>query len=179
MTFKKFTDELRVYFYAHLYHKDLFLYNYAAELNVVGDYMESQQIALECDSLWADYDLQMLIGVNCLQLQQYSETETYLRKAAAMCPVKFMPLFQLTKLYQETERQEEAQELAQIILDKEVKIASPVINSIKNKMRYLLNELSNLSDLSQIVKSKMELTATYSWQDYLLDVRIPKAILPT
>jgi len=41
-----------------------------------------------------------------------------------------MPLFQLTELYQETERQKEAQELAQIILDKEIKIASPVINSI-------------------------------------------------
>ena len=45
MTFKKFTDELRVYFYAHLYYKDLFLYNYVARLNVVGDYMASQQIA--------------------------------------------------------------------------------------------------------------------------------------
>ena len=53
MTFKKFADELRVYFYAHLYHKVLFLYNYAAELNVDGHYVESQQIAVECDIVWS------------------------------------------------------------------------------------------------------------------------------
>ena len=144
MTFKKFADELRVYFYAHLYHKVLFLYNYAAELNVDGHYVESQQIAVECDNLWADYDLQMLMADNCRQLQQYRATESYLKKAAAMCPVKFMPLYQLTELYQETGRQKEAQELAQIILDKEIKIASPVISSIKNKMGKVLDD-SNIT----------------------------------
>jgi hypothetical protein len=86
----------------------------------------------------------MLMADNCLQLQQYCATESYLKKAAAMCPVKFMPLFQLTELYQETERQKEAQELAQIILDKEIKIASPVINSIKNKMGKVLDD-SNIT----------------------------------
>ena len=98
--------------------------------NSKGDSAYLKKGGIKCDSLWADYDLQMLMADNCLQLQQYCATESYLKKAAAMCPVKFMPLFQLTELYQETERQKEAQELAQIILDKEIKIASPVINSI-------------------------------------------------
>ena len=126
--------------HAHLNYKDLFLYNYAAELNIVGHYVESQRVGLECEKLWADYDLQMLMADNCRQLKKYSETETYLSKAAAMCPVKFMPLYQLTELYLETGRKDEAQELAQIILDKEVKIASPVINSIKNKMGKMLDD---------------------------------------
>ncbi|HKM45776.1 MAG TPA: hypothetical protein VJY12_09995, partial [Dysgonamonadaceae bacterium] len=116
--------------YTHLCYNDLFLYNYAAELNVAEYHDESMKVATECNKLWADYDLQMLMADNCLQLQQYCATESHLKKAAAMCPIKFMPLFQLTELYQETERQKEAQELAQIILDKEIKIASPVINSI-------------------------------------------------
>ncbi len=98
--------------YTHLRHKDLFLYNYAAELNVVGHYEESLQITYECEKLWADYDLQMLMADNCLQLQQYTETENHLKKAAAMCPVKFMPLYQLTEFYLEAGRKEEARVLA-------------------------------------------------------------------
>lgn len=129
--------------YRYLRHNDLFLYNYAAELNVAEHFDESLQIARECNNLWADYDLQMLMADNCLQLKQYNETESYLQKAAAMCPVKFMPLYQLTKLYMETERKEEARSLAQKIVDKDVKIPSPIINSIKSKMRSLLNERNN------------------------------------
>ena len=59
--------------YTHLRYKDLFLYNYAAELNVAGYYEESLQIASECEKLWADYDLQMLMADNCRQLQQDRE----------------------------------------------------------------------------------------------------------
>ncbi len=73
-------------------------------------------------------------------MQQYKDAESYLKKAVAMCPVKFMPLYQLTELYLETGRKEEALELAQEIVEKQEKIQSPVINSIKNKMRKLLNE---------------------------------------
>jgi hypothetical protein len=144
--------------YAHLHHKDLFLYNYAAELNVVEHYEESQQIALECDSFWADYDLQMLMADNCLQ---------------------FIPLYQLSELYQETGRKEEARVLAKKILDKKVKIPSPVINSIIIKMRNLLNEPDSLDDSIQLIKSDMRTTVSSSWQDCLLDPRIPRALLPT
>lgn len=165
--------------YTHLRHKDLFLYNYAAELNVAEHYKESQQIARECDNIWADYDLQMLMADNCRQLQQYGEAESYLEKAAAMCPVKFMPLYQLTGLYMETGRKEEARVLAQKILDKKIKIPSPVINSIKNKMRSLLNDPDSLNDSSRLIKSNINSTTTTSWQDCLLDFRTPRALLPT
>ncbi len=165
--------------YTHLHRKDLFLYNYAAELNVVGHYKESLQIAHECDILWADYDLQMLMADNCLQLRQYSDTEKHLKKAAAMCPVKFMPLYRLVELYLKTGRKEEARVLAQKILDKKVKIPSLVINSIKIKMRNLLNAPDSLDDSTQLIKSDMKTTVTSSWQDCLLDPRIPRALLPT
>jgi len=126
--------------YIHLHRNELFLYNYAAELNVARHYEESQQISQECDNIWADYDLQMLMADNCLKLQQYKEAERHLKKAVAMCPVKFMPLYRLTELYLETGRKDEALELAKKIVSKQEKIPSPVINSIKNKMRKLLNE---------------------------------------
>ncbi|MDR0368666.1 MAG: O-antigen ligase family protein [Bacteroidales bacterium] len=166
--------------YTHFRYKDLFLYNYAAELNVVGKCEESLRIARECDSLWADYDLQMLMADNCENLQQYSEAENYLKKAAAMCPVKFMPLYRLAELYIETGRKEEARVLAQKILDKTVKVSSPVISSIKRKMQSLLKEPDkSLNDSSQIIHHDMKPTITSSWQDCLPNRTTPRALLPT
>ena len=126
--------------YTYMRHNDLFLYNYAAELNVAGLYDESYKIARECNNLWADYDLQMLMADNTLHLQQYDKTESYLNKAAAMCPVKFMPLYRLAELYMETGQTDEARSLAQKIVEKDVKIPSPVIGSIKMKMRNFVKE---------------------------------------
>lgn len=132
--------------YTHLRYNDLFLYNYAAELNVAGYHDESMKVATECNKLWADYDLQMLMADNCLKLQQYCATESYLKKAAAMCPVKFMPLYRLTELYLETGRKDDAHVLAHKILNKKVKIHSALISSIKNKMQKLLNEAESWDD---------------------------------
>lgn len=128
--------------YKHLRHNELFLYNYAAELNVAEHYEESMQIARECNELWVDYDLQMLMADNCLQLQQYDKKEDHLKKAAAMCPVKFMPLYRLVELYLETEQTDEAIGLAQEILAKQVKVSSPVIKNIKERMKNILNEIN-------------------------------------
>ncbi len=165
--------------HAHLHHKDLFLYNYAAELNVAGKYDESLKIAFECEKLLADYDLQMLMADNCLQMQQYKQTEDYLKKATAMCPVKFMPLYRLVMLYSETEREEEAIILAQKVLDKKIKVPSAIINSIKNKMRNLLDESGRLNGSLQTINHIMKPTITTSWQDCFLDLRTPRALLPT
>ena len=78
-----------------------------------------------------------------------------------------------------TGRREEARVLAQKILDKKVKILSPVINNIKSKMRNLLNKPDSLNDSSQLINHDMKPTATSSWQDCLMDLRTPRALLPT
>ena len=130
--------------HTHLGHNELFLYNYAAELNVVTQNEESLRIAKECNVLWADYDLQMLMADNCQHLQRYDEAEAYLKQASAMCPVKFMPLYKLAELYVETDQNGKALLLAQQIMNKEVKIASPTISSIKGKMQRLLDETKSI-----------------------------------
>jgi tetratricopeptide (TPR) repeat protein len=119
---------------------ELFLYNYAAELNVAGHYDESLDIGRKCERLWADYDLQMLLADNCLQLKRYPEAEAHYKKASAMCSVKFVPLYELANLYLATGQTGKALSLAQKIVDREIKIPSATIHAIKNRMRELLNE---------------------------------------
>ncbi|OJX88031.1 MAG: hypothetical protein BGP01_07010 [Paludibacter sp. 47-17] len=120
---------------------ELFLYNYAAELNVVERYEKSIQIALECEQRLADYDLQMLLAENYMCLYKYEEAEKHYKKAAAMCPVRFLPLQKLVEVYVQTDRAQKAASLAQLIIDKEVKVPSASISSIKNQMQAIVLEL--------------------------------------
>jgi O-antigen ligase len=129
--------------YDKLRTNELFLYNYAAELNVVEQYERSLEIAHECERLWADYDLQMLMADNYRQLQQYEEAERHFRKMAAMCPAKFMPLYELAKLCEATGREAEALAMAEQIIAKKVKISSSTIAVIKREMQELVNRINN------------------------------------
>jgi tetratricopeptide (TPR) repeat protein len=123
-----------------LQNNELFLYNYAAELNVVKQYDKSLAIAHACERFWADYDLQMLMADNYRKKLQYKEAEQHYIKISLMCPVKFMPLYQLAELYMETGQKKKAVTFAQQIVDKEVKIPSTTVSTIKQKMRQLIEK---------------------------------------
>ncbi|GHT77093.1 hypothetical protein AGMMS50262_17240 [Bacteroidia bacterium] len=131
--------------YEHLHKRlansELFLYNYAAELNVAKQYDKSLAIAQECEKLWEDYDLQMLMADNYQNMQQYQEAEFHYIKASNMCPVKFMPLYQLYKLYEVTGEKENALEIANKIIEKPVKVMSPTIKNIQQEIQQKLNDL--------------------------------------
>jgi len=118
-----------------LRNNELFLYNYAAELNFANRYEESLSVAKECESLWADYDLQMLLADNYLQMKNYPEAEQHYQKAAAMCPAKFVPLYKLFQLYETTGEKENICKIAKIIIDKPVKVISPTVNQIKIEVK--------------------------------------------
>lgn len=140
--------------YPTLSNNELFLYNYAAELNVAGNYSESLQIGKKCEQLWADYDLQMLMADNYEKLLRYSEAEQRYKRAAAMCPVKFMPLYKLAKLHEEQGNIAEAQELAKIIIDKKVKIPSHAVAVIKHEMQQLVEREENRTSATQCEASE-------------------------
>lgn len=109
----------------------LFLYNYAAELNYGGSYKKSQQIAQECSKYLSDYELQLLMGDNCVKMKEYERAEIYFQQAAYMCPVRFVPLYELMKIYQLKEERQKTKEIAERISCKPVKIPSERIERIK------------------------------------------------
>jgi O-antigen ligase len=128
---------------------ELFLYNYAAELSVAADYGKSLQVARECEQLWADYDLQMLMADSYEKQNQREAAEGHYRKAAAMCPVKFVPLYRLAKLHAAAGRRSEALALAKIIVGKKVKIPSHAVAAIKREMQQLVEREENLPPAAQ------------------------------
>jgi O-antigen ligase len=159
--------------------KELFLYNYAAELNVVRRYGESLSVARECERLMADYDLQMLIADNCRQLKRHEEAEAHYKKASMMCPVKFVPLYELATLYLAAGQTGKALTLAQKIVDKEIKIPSATVHAIKNRMRELLNgQDTGASAEAQGRNKDVSPTKIPTGQDFLSALQTPEGRLP-
>jgi O-antigen ligase len=143
--------------YKILYNKlkgnELFLYNYTAELNFVKRYEESLQAGKECERLFADYDLQMIMADNYRQLKRYKGAENYYIKASRMCPVRFIPLYELAKIYLEEGREGEALALANTILAKKVKTPSPTVSMIRNEMRRMIK---NIKDKQQSERKRQD-----------------------
>lgn len=119
-----------------------FLYNYAVNLSKIGQYEKSLAVAERCSRLWADYYLQIILGDDCLKLGRHRFAETYFSNAAAMCPVRFIPWYKLVTVYQAMGRTDDARALAQLILDKTIKVPSPVVYAIRREMRQLIDSLT-------------------------------------
>lgn len=117
-----------------------FIYNYAAKLNNVGNIEKSAEIAIDCEIMLNDYDVQMLMADNYKELEKYAVAEQYFKKASAMCPIRFMPLYELVKLYQTIGNNDEALTLAKRIFSKEEKIPSSTITAIKLEMQRFIEE---------------------------------------
>jgi O-antigen ligase len=135
--------------YRYLDHNGLFLYNHAAELHEAGEYEQSIAVFERCMHYYNDMDVQMLLADNYRELHGYDEAEHHLKTAAAMCPVRFVPLYELAKLYDATGRHDDALAVAQQILDKKIKIPSHTVSAIKKEMRQLMEREENRAPATQ------------------------------
>jgi hypothetical protein len=112
---------------------DLFLYNYAAEMNYRRQYSLSLDIAMKASSGWADYNLQLIMAHNYQQLRQYRDAEFHYRLASEMCPNRFLPLYGLLTTYEFSRENEKVLETAKAIIEKPVKVPSNTVDRIKQK----------------------------------------------
>ena len=112
-----------------------FLYNYAAVLLEDKQYAKSLEISLQCRRYWADYDLELIIGEIYQQLQDRGKAEAYYNHAALMCPSRFLPLYKLFFLYKENAEEELMYDMAELIVNKPMKVRTPSILMMKKEMK--------------------------------------------
>lgn len=132
--------------YPFLRENPLFLYNYGAELHHAGKWGEAAAVLEACAEGLDDTDVQMLLGNACEQSGDDAGAEGHFRQAAMMCPVRFMPLYRLVRLYERTGRQEEALRLAGELVEKPVKVPSYAVEKIKRECRELLEKGTEKGD---------------------------------
>lgn len=112
----------------------LFLYNYGAELNFIGESQKSNSVLLETARLFNDIDLQLLLAENYQKMKQYKEAENCLILASNMIPNRFIPLHRLFHIYKVIGNNEKAKDIAKTLLNKPIKIISPEVLMIKSEM---------------------------------------------
>jgi len=126
--------------YPYLKYNSLFLYNYGAELNFVRQFERSKILLKECQKKFNDYDLQMLLADNYYHIGDTTEAISIYQHAENMIPCKFLPLYRQFQIYKKNENVSNAKEIAQKIVEKQVKVKSTTVESIIEKADNYLNE---------------------------------------
>lgn len=132
--------------YAELYPKlnedPYFLYNYAYVLSEAGDYERAYQMATESFINMSNYDTALSLADNAKECGKQECAEEYYRLASRMCPVRFMPLYELFYLYKDEGRTDEMKITGESILSKPVKVNSFEILRMKMDVRRIMMELN-------------------------------------
>ncbi len=126
-----------------LRNKPLFLYNFAAELNVARRYEESILIGSQCQYRFADYYTQLLLANNYKNIGEYEYAFRHWTLASEMCPNRFVPLYEQFKAYISMQDTLRAQQIGKLILEKPIKIQSMEVHRIiESVKRHITNTKS-------------------------------------
>lgn len=116
-----------------------FLYNYAIILQNYGQHAKSLKIASLCNHYWGNYNLELIMGDNLTQLNNYKKAEKHYQQASLMCPSRFLPLYKLLQLYKQNGDKRLLRKTASAILSKPIKHKTGTIMMIKKEAERILN----------------------------------------
>lgn len=120
-----------------------FYYNYAAVLRQERLLKESNIMLCEYGRYVKDYYAVLMCADNYYDSGYYNIAARYYRRAHNMCPVRFVPLQGLLRSYHESGNLESAYKIANVIVDKDVKIKSYNVSLIKKEAEKYLRERKN------------------------------------
>lgn len=120
-----------------------FLYNYGAELAEAGENVQSLQILKRASYYGTSVELYTALGNNYFLAKDYAKAEFCLLRAAYMVPKKFVPFNNLLEFYKKTDQMTKARQVAQIICQKPIKVASLSADEIKSKASTFLNKTND------------------------------------
>lgn len=124
----------------------MFLYNYGVILNKSANYDESNTILFDCTKYFNDYEVQMLIADNYFKLKRWDCAEKFYYCAHDMVPNRFIPLYKLMLLYKYSANTKQAIDIANNIVNKDVKVPSDIINIIKIEAQNVINQSSEYAE---------------------------------
>lgn len=123
-----------------LEHIPHFLYNYACETYIQGEYNLSMLLAKECTYYLSNYNLELLLGDIYLELGDFIHAKKHYQLAEDMCPCRVTPLVGIFDIYLAEDEEEKALDLALFILNKPIKINSKKNEAIRIRMQnYIYN----------------------------------------
>ncbi|MFC2110564.1 O-antigen ligase family protein [Bacteroidota bacterium] len=125
--------------YPYLKFNALFLYNYGAEQNFIGEYEKSIKLLDACKKQLNDYDLQMLLADNYYNIGNAKNAIKIYQHAEHMIPCRFLPLYNQFEIYQMENDTVKANAIAKKIINKQVKVKSSMVNLIVTKAENYLN----------------------------------------
>lgn len=116
-----------------------FLYNYGAWLHRNGYYKESLDILSECSLYYDDYNVELLLADNYNKLGNSLKAIEVFRNTSTMIPCRFLPLYHMMQIYKNNADTVNACRVAQMIIDKPIKIKNSVATEkIKDEANLLL-----------------------------------------
>lgn len=101
-----------------------FYYNYAAELNTLQRYQESNEFLTECLKVWDDYNVQILLADNFTRMGLMDSALVVCDQAYDMVPSRFEPLYRKMMIYGMSNDTLNAVRMAYEIIEKPVKVRS-------------------------------------------------------
>jgi O-antigen polymerase len=123
-----------------LQHNADFMLNYGIALSMVEKHPEALEILKKAKAYQSNSVLYNALGDSYKALEKYKSAEQQYSQAASMSPAKFYPLYLLAKLYDASGQQQKAYEMANTILNKEVKVHSIAIEEIKEEMKQIIEQ---------------------------------------
>jgi tetratricopeptide (TPR) repeat protein len=116
-------------------HNGLFLQMYGKVLSMDKQFHKSNKILAEAEQYKSSQIIQNTLGDNHKALGNYAQAEEAYIKSAQMIPSLVFPKYLLAKLYSENGQHKKAKQIAETILNSEVKVESSATREIMNEMK--------------------------------------------
>jgi len=112
-----------------------FLFEYAQSLSQTEQYEESNQVLEKAIRISCDPMLYNVMGNNYKGMGEYGKAENMYVHASHIVPNRHYPLYLLMKLYQETGQTDKAKAMANVLLEKPIKVPSTAIREMQEEAR--------------------------------------------
>lgn len=127
--------------YSDLRYNSNFLYNYGAELSLIGQYQKSIELLKECEQKLNDADVYTYLGNSYEGIGMVNEAEKSFEQASYIIPHKLYPKYRLVYLYANMNQIDKALEMANKVLKMKPKIESDITRKLKIDIQHFIKSV--------------------------------------